>query len=132
MSREKNFDKAGSPTEEPSTMRWVAGNGLTLEELEQLEEAAHHSQTLEAKSVLRLAAALREALQLRRARSVYKGAGLSPADRKRITRCEQQIARYEDAKIKIDLEPGRATRFHPGPNAIQGWPKSIRARLWIL
>jgi len=46
-------------------MRWVAGNGLTLEELEQLEEAAHHSHTLEAKSVLRLAAALREALQLK-------------------------------------------------------------------
>ncbi len=65
MSREKNFDKAASPTEERSTMRWVAGNGLTSEELEQLEEAAHHSQTIEAKSVLRIAAALREALQLR-------------------------------------------------------------------
>ena len=46
-------------------MRRVAGNGLTLEELEQLEEAAHHSQTIEAKDVLRLAAALREALQLK-------------------------------------------------------------------
>jgi hypothetical protein len=46
-------------------MRCVAGNGLTLEELEQLEVAAHHSQTVEAKSVLRLAAALREALQLK-------------------------------------------------------------------
>ncbi len=46
-------------------MRRVAGNGLTLEELEQLEEAAHHSQTLEAESVLRIAAALREALQLK-------------------------------------------------------------------
>jgi transcription elongation GreA/GreB family factor len=46
-------------------MHWVAGNGLTLEELERLEEAAHHSQTVEAKSVLRLAAALREALQLK-------------------------------------------------------------------
>ena len=64
MSREKRFDR-GSLTEERSTMRWVAGNGLTLEELEQLEEAAHHSQTVEAKSVLRLAAALREALQLK-------------------------------------------------------------------
>ena len=63
-SREKRSDKASS-TEERRTVRWVAGNGLTLEELEQLEEAAHHSQTLEAKSVLRLAAALREALQLR-------------------------------------------------------------------
>lgn len=46
-------------------MNWVARNGLTLKELEQLEQAAHHSQTLEAKSVLRLAAALREALQLK-------------------------------------------------------------------
>ena len=65
MSREKRFDKGLSPAEERSTLRWVAGNGLTLEELEQLEEAAHHSQTIEAKSVLRLAAALREALQLK-------------------------------------------------------------------
>jgi hypothetical protein len=65
ISREKRFDKGSSPTEERSTMRWVAGNGLTLKELEQLEEAAHHSQTIEAKSVLRLAAALREALQLK-------------------------------------------------------------------
>ena len=65
MSREKRFDKGLSPAEERSTLRWVAGNGLTLEELEQVEEAAHHSQTIEAKSVLRLAAALREALQLK-------------------------------------------------------------------
>jgi hypothetical protein len=47
------------------TMKQVARNGLTLEELEQIEEAAHHSQTTEAKSVLRLAAALREALQMK-------------------------------------------------------------------
>jgi hypothetical protein len=46
-------------------MKRVARNGLTLEELEHIEEAAHHSQTTEAKSVLRLAAALREALQLK-------------------------------------------------------------------
>ena len=46
-------------------MKCVARNGLTLEELEQLEESAHRSQTIEAKSVLRLAAALREVLQLR-------------------------------------------------------------------
>ena len=44
-------------------MNRVAGNGLTLSELEQIEEAAHHSQRSEAKTVLRLAAALREALQ---------------------------------------------------------------------
>ena len=46
-------------------MNWVARNGFTLEELEQLEQAAHQSQTAEAKSVLRLAAALRETLQLK-------------------------------------------------------------------
>ena len=46
-------------------MNRIAGNGLTLKELEQIEEAAHRSQTLEAKSVLRLAAALREALQIK-------------------------------------------------------------------
>ncbi|MGH9883165.1 MAG: hypothetical protein ACRD6N_17150 [Pyrinomonadaceae bacterium] len=44
-------------------MNWVSGNGLTLTELEQIEESAHRSQTLEAKIVLRLSAALREALQ---------------------------------------------------------------------
>jgi hypothetical protein len=65
MSREKRSDRRSLLTGERRTMHWVAGNGLTLEELEQLEEAAHHSQTLEAKSVLRLAAALREALQLK-------------------------------------------------------------------
>ena len=43
----------------------VAANGLTLEELEQIEEAAHRSSTSDAKSVLRLAAALREALQIK-------------------------------------------------------------------
>ena len=46
-------------------MHRVAGNGLTMEELEKIEEAAHRSQTLEAKTVLRLAAALREALQIK-------------------------------------------------------------------
>lgn len=46
-------------------MNRIAGNGLTLKELEKIEEAAHRSQTLEAKTVLRLAAALREALQLK-------------------------------------------------------------------
>ena len=65
ISREKSFDRGSSPAEERSTTRWVARNGLTLKELEQIEEAAHHSQTIESKSVLRLAAALRESLQLR-------------------------------------------------------------------
>lgn len=40
-----------------------AGNDLTLSQLAQIEEAAHRSQTCEANTVLRLAAALREALQ---------------------------------------------------------------------
>ena len=44
-------------------MKWVAGNGLTLSELEKIEESAQHSETSEAKTVLRLSAALREALQ---------------------------------------------------------------------
>ena len=44
-------------------MNRVAGNGLTLSELEQIEESAEHSKTSEAKTVLRLSAALREALQ---------------------------------------------------------------------
>ena len=38
-------------------------NKLTLRELEQIEELAHKSCTSEAEIVLRLAAALREALQ---------------------------------------------------------------------
>ena len=45
------------------SMTRVADNGLTLSELEKIEESAHHSQTSEANTVLRLAAALREALQ---------------------------------------------------------------------
>lgn len=44
-------------------MKRVAGNELTLSELEQIEESAQHSETSEAKTVLRLTAALREALQ---------------------------------------------------------------------
>lgn len=44
-------------------MNRVAADGLTLSELEQIEELAQHSETSEAKTVLRLSAALREALQ---------------------------------------------------------------------
>ena len=40
------------------------GNGLTFEELAEIEEAAHHSTTDEATTILRLAAALREAMQI--------------------------------------------------------------------
>jgi len=43
----------------------VAGNGLTLWELEQIELAAHRSSSREAKLILRLAVALREALQVK-------------------------------------------------------------------
>jgi hypothetical protein len=44
-------------------MNWVARNGLSLSELEQIEESAQHSDTCDAKTVLRLSVALREALQ---------------------------------------------------------------------
>jgi hypothetical protein len=44
-------------------MSRVASNGLSLGELEQIERSAQHSDTTEAKTVLRLSAALREALQ---------------------------------------------------------------------
>lgn len=44
-------------------MNWVGKNGLSLSELEQIEQWAQHSGTPEAKIVLRLSAALREALQ---------------------------------------------------------------------
>jgi hypothetical protein len=44
-------------------MNSAGGNRLSLEELEQIENAAHRSHTAEAEVVLRLSAALREALQ---------------------------------------------------------------------
>ena len=44
-------------------MNSAEGNRLSLDELEQIENAAHRSHTAEAEVVLRLAAALREALQ---------------------------------------------------------------------
>lgn len=40
------------------------GNGLTCEELFEIEERAHHSGSAEADTILRLAAALREAMQI--------------------------------------------------------------------
>lgn len=39
-------------------------NGLTLDELAQIEEEAHKSTTQEGETILRLAAALREAMQM--------------------------------------------------------------------
>ena len=44
-------------------MERQAGNRLSLIELEQIEIAAHHSSKCDSALVLRLAAALREALQ---------------------------------------------------------------------
>lgn len=41
------------------------GNDLTLDELSQIEEMAHRSQSPEAATILRLSAALREAMQVR-------------------------------------------------------------------
>lgn len=46
-------------------MNKVSSYGLTLNELERIEEAAHHAQSLAPESVLRLTAALREALQVK-------------------------------------------------------------------
>ena len=40
------------------------GNGLTFEELSEIEQAAYHSTTEEARTILRLAVALREAMQI--------------------------------------------------------------------
>ena len=41
------------------------GNNLTLEELSEIEEMAHRSRSREAEIILRLSAALREAMQVR-------------------------------------------------------------------
>ena len=40
------------------------GNGLSFEELSQIEENAYRSHTHESRTILRLAAALREAIQI--------------------------------------------------------------------
>ena len=46
-------------------MSQESGNRVTLKELERIEEAAHRSQSLAPETVLRLTAALREALQIK-------------------------------------------------------------------
>ena len=46
-------------------MSQESGNRVTLKELERIEEAAHRSQSLAPETVLRLTAALREALQVK-------------------------------------------------------------------
>jgi len=70
VDRTRRFGRAFIDTKGFRTMNRIAANGLTLKELEQIEEAAHRSQTPEAKSVLRVAAALREALQIKEAARV--------------------------------------------------------------
>ena len=50
---------------EEKVERKALGNNLTLEELSQIEEMAHRSHSREAAIILRLSAALREALQVR-------------------------------------------------------------------
>lgn len=47
------------------------GNNLTLEELSEIEEMAHRSHTHEAEIILRLSAALREAMQVRECAIAY-------------------------------------------------------------
>jgi hypothetical protein len=43
----------------------LQGNNITLDELAQIEELAHRSHSYEADIILRLSAALREAMQIR-------------------------------------------------------------------
>ena len=57
---EKNKRKFGDNRE-----TLALGNNLTLEELSEIEELAHRSHSPEAETILRLSAALREALQVR-------------------------------------------------------------------
>lgn len=45
--------------------RHPLGNNLTLEELSEIEEMAHRSHSHEARIILRLSAALREAMQVK-------------------------------------------------------------------
>jgi len=56
-------------------MNWVARNGLTLEELEQLEQAAHQSQTAEAKSVFATRSSFEGSAPAERVRFVHSVEG---------------------------------------------------------
>ena len=72
-------------------MSQESGNRVTLKELERIEEAAHRSQSLPPKSVLRLTAALREALQVK-----VNERALCP-------KCHKSLSR-DDLEVSIDRE----------------------------
>ena len=69
----------------------VSSNRLTLNELERIEEAAHHAQSLAPESVLRLTAALREALQVK------------ANERALCPKCHKSLSR-EDFEVGDDCE----------------------------
>ena len=59
----------------------VLGNNLTLDELSEIEEMAHHSHSREAEIILRLSAALREAMQVRESALAFMKRGLKDITR---------------------------------------------------
>jgi hypothetical protein len=72
-------------------MKKLLSNRITLNELEQIEEAAHHAQSLAPESVLRLTAVLREALQVK------------ANERALCPKCHQSLSRNE-LEVTIDCE----------------------------
>jgi hypothetical protein len=72
-------------------MKQVSSNGLTLIELERIEEAAHHAQSLGPEDVLKLTAALREALQVK-----VNERALCP-------KCHKSLSR-DDLGVSVDRE----------------------------
>jgi len=58
-------------------MRWVAGNGLTLKELEQLEEAAHHSPNDRSEIRVATCGRLEGSAPVERVRLVYPVEGIT-------------------------------------------------------
>jgi hypothetical protein len=61
--------------------RRALGNNLTLEELSEIEEMAHRSHSPEAEIILRLSAALREAMQVRESAIAFMKRGLKDVAR---------------------------------------------------
>lgn len=94
------------------------GNGLSLIELSQIEEAAHHSQTCDAKIVLRLAAALREALQEKKNAEalavVYKKKANSRAGIRLVG--AERGARKDEMRLRSTLNPEEQTNVVEGPS----------------
>ena len=72
-------------------MKQVSSNNLSLIELERIEEAAHHAQSLAPEDVLRLTAALREALQVK-----VNERALCP-------KCHKSLSR-DDLGVSVDRE----------------------------